>query len=161
MHIRGKYQCLELIYPGNPSNVMRRETINCANWDYNWHSVYNYQDQVAPLVPAGTVIHIVSWHDNSAGNRHNPDPKNWVGYGDRTIDEMGFSWIGWIDLTRRGVPEGARRAERGPSEERVVDAGPELVSWLRTRAKPDLRISRGHVTVGFVRRYCSSRSRWA
>ena len=116
MHIRGKYQCLELIYPGNPSNVMRRETINCANWDYNWHSVYNYQDQVAPLVPAGTVIHIISWHDNSAGNKSNPDPKNWVGYGDRTIDEMGFSWIGWIDLTkrstRRSSPIGTRRARR-------------------------------------------------
>jgi hypothetical protein len=50
-------------------------------------------------VPAGTVIHIVSWHDNSSANRNNPDPQNWVGYGDRTIDEMGFSWIGWIDLT--------------------------------------------------------------
>ena len=36
----------------------------------------------------------------SANNRHNSDPKNWVGYGDRTIDEMGFSWIGWIDLTQ-------------------------------------------------------------
>jgi hypothetical protein len=100
MHIRGKYQCLELIYPGNPSNVMKRETINCANWDYNWHSVYNYQDDVAPLVPAGTVIHIISWHDNSSANRNNPDPQNWVGYGDRTIDEMGFSWIGWFDLTQ-------------------------------------------------------------
>jgi hypothetical protein len=100
MHIRGKYQCLELIYPGNPSNVMKRETINCANWDYNWHSVYNYQDQAAPLVPPGTVIHIISWHDNSSANRNNPDPQNWVGYGDRTIDEMGFSWIGWIDLTQ-------------------------------------------------------------
>jgi hypothetical protein len=99
MHIRGKYQCLELIYPGNPSNVMKRETINCANWDYNWHSVYNYKDDVAPLVPAGTVIHIITWHDNSAANKYNPDPQNWVGYGDRTIDEMGFSWIGWIDLT--------------------------------------------------------------
>jgi hypothetical protein len=99
MHIRGKYQCLELIYPSNPSNIMRRETINCANWDYNWHSVYNYQDHAAPLVPAGTIIHIISWHDNSTANRHNPDPQNWVGYGDRTIDEMGFSWIGWIDLT--------------------------------------------------------------
>ncbi len=100
MHIRGKYQCLELIYPGNPSNVMKRETINCANWDYNWHSVYNYQDDVAPLVPAGTVIHIISWHDNSSANRNNPDPQNWVGYGDRTIDEMGFSWIGWVDVTQ-------------------------------------------------------------
>ena len=99
MHIRGKYQCLELIYPGNPSNIMQRETINCANWDYNWHSVYNYQDQTAPLVPAGTVIHVISWHDNSSANRNNPDPQNWIGYGDRTIDEMGFSWIGWIDLT--------------------------------------------------------------
>ncbi len=99
MHIRGKYQCVELIYPGNPSNVMKRETINCANWDYNWHSVYNYKDHVAPLVPAGTVIHIISWHDNTSANRNNPDPQNWVGYGDRTIDEMGFSWIGWIDLT--------------------------------------------------------------
>ena len=114
MHIRGKYQCLELIYPGNPSNVMRRETINCANWDYNWHSVYNYQDHVAPLVPAGTVVHIVSWHDNSAANRHNPDPKNWVGYGDRTIDEMGFSWIGWIDLTQEEYEQelAARKAAR-------------------------------------------------
>ena len=114
MHIRGKYQCLELIYPGNPSNVMKRETINCANWDYNWHSVYNYNDDVAPLVPAGTVIHILSWHDNSAANRNNPDPQNWVGYGDRTIDEMGFSWIGWIDLTQEEYEKeladrGARR----------------------------------------------------
>ena len=97
MHIRGKYQCLELIYPAT-SNVMRREMINCANWDYNWHMIYNYADDVAPLVPPGTIIHIISWHDNSP-SRYNPDAKNWVGYGDRTIDDMGFAWIGWIDLT--------------------------------------------------------------
>jgi hypothetical protein len=97
MHIRGKYQCLELIYPAT-SNVMRREMINCANWDYNWHMIYNYADDVAPLVPPGTIIHIISWHDNSA-SRYTPDPKNWVGYGDRTIDDMGFAWIGWVDLT--------------------------------------------------------------
>jgi mono/diheme cytochrome c family protein len=100
MHIRGKYQCLELIYPSNPSKVMKREMINCANWDYNWHLVYNYADEVTPIVPAGTIIHIISWHDNSAANRYNPDPKNWVGYGQRTIDDMGFAWIGWVDLTQ-------------------------------------------------------------
>ena len=27
------------------------------------------------------------------------DPKNWVGDGQRTIDEMGFFWIGWVELT--------------------------------------------------------------
>ena len=100
MHTRGKYQCLELIYPSNPSKVMKREIINCANWSYNWHLVYNYADEVAPIVPAGTIIHIISWHDNTTANRYNPDPKNWVGYGQRTIDDMGFAWIGWYDLTQ-------------------------------------------------------------
>jgi hypothetical protein len=97
MHIRGKYQCLELIYPGEP---VRTETVTCARWNYNWHTIYNYADDVAPIVPAGTLLHVISWYDNSTSNKYNPDPKNWVGAGSgRTIDEMGFSWIGWYDLS--------------------------------------------------------------
>jgi hypothetical protein len=97
MHIRGKYQCLELIYPGEP---VKTETVTCAGWNYNWHTIYNYQDDVAPIVPAGTLLHVISWFDNTPANKFNPDPKNWVGAGTgRTIDEMGFSWIGWYDLT--------------------------------------------------------------
>jgi len=96
-HIRGKYQCLELIYPGEP---VRTETVTCARWNYNWHTIYNYADDVAPIVPAGTLLHVITWYDNTSANRFNPDPNNWVGAGTgRTIDEMGFSWIGWYDLT--------------------------------------------------------------
>ena len=98
MHIRGKYQCLELIYPTS-STPMVTEMVNCAFFNYNWHLVYNYTDDVAPIVPAGTILHVISWHDNTAANKFNPDPKNWVGNGNRTIDEMGFAWIGWVDLT--------------------------------------------------------------
>jgi hypothetical protein len=98
MHIRGKYQCLELIYPTS-STPMVTEMINCAHFNYNWHLVYNYADDVAPIVPAGTILHVISWHDNTASNKFNPDPKNWVGQGNRTIDEMGFAWIGWYELT--------------------------------------------------------------
>jgi hypothetical protein len=98
MHIRGKYQCLELIYPTS-STPMVTEMISCAHFNYNWHLVYNYADDVAPIVPAGTILHVISWHDNTPNNKFNPDPKNWVGQGNRTIDEMGFSWIGWVDLT--------------------------------------------------------------
>jgi hypothetical protein len=94
MHIRGKVQCLELIYPNGSA-----EMINCAHFNYNWHLTYNYADEVAPLVPAGTLLHIISWQDNTTANKNNPDPKNWVGNGQRTIDEMAFAWIGWYDLT--------------------------------------------------------------
>ena len=98
MHIRGKRQCLELIYPTSGSSA-RTEVVNCANFNYNWHLTYNYADDAQPLVPAGTILHTISWHDNSAANKSNPDPRNWVGDGQRTIDEMGFAWIGWYDLT--------------------------------------------------------------
>jgi hypothetical protein len=36
---------------------------------------------------------ITAWHDNTAGNKNNPDPRQWVGYGDRTIDEMAHAWV--------------------------------------------------------------------
>ncbi len=96
MHMLGKYQCLELIYPTQP---VRTEMVNCAHFDYNWHLAYNYADDAAPVVPAGTILHVINWHDNTAGHRANPDPRNWTGSGGRTIDEMGFAWIGWYDLT--------------------------------------------------------------
>ena len=109
MHIRGKRQCLELIYPTSGSSA-RSEVVNCANFNYNWHLTYNYADDVQPLVPAGTILHTISWHDNSTANKYNPDPKNWVGDGQRTIDEMGFAWIGWFDLTEEEYK--AQLAER-------------------------------------------------
>ena len=113
MHMLGTYQCLELIYPW-PGWTAQTETVSCANFDYNWHLVYNYADDVAPIVPAGTILHIISWHDNTEGNRGNPDPRNWTGDGGRTIDEMGFAWIGWYDLTDEEYEAelAARRASR-------------------------------------------------
>ena len=98
MHIRGKYQCLELIYPTS-STPLVTEVVSCAHFNYNWHLVYNYADDAAPIVPAGTILHMISWFDNTANNKGNHDPKNWVGNGNRTIDEMGFAWLGWVDLT--------------------------------------------------------------
>jgi hypothetical protein len=48
---------------------------------------------VSPILPAGTVIHVTTWHDNTDNNKFNPNPKNWVGSGQRTNDEMGFAWV--------------------------------------------------------------------
>ena len=94
MHNRGKRQCVEAIYPN-----MIVEQFNCVNYDFQWQIVYNYADDVAPLLPAGTIIHVTSWHDNSAGNRNNPDPRNWVGFGNRTTDDMARHWLTFYTMT--------------------------------------------------------------
>ena len=64
-----------------------------SNNQFGWSLTYPYADDAAPLLPAGTIIHVSTWHDNSDNNRFNPDPKNWVGYGQRTVDEMSFAWV--------------------------------------------------------------------
>jgi hypothetical protein len=103
MHNRGQGQCLELIYPqssGERVGGAKTEMVSCVDrFKFDWHVVYEYADDVAPIVPAGTILHVISLYDNTSGNAFNPDPSNWVGWGNRTIDEMGFAWINWYYLT--------------------------------------------------------------
>ena len=99
MHNRGKAMCMEAIYPDIRADSARpgparTETLNCvSNYQFGWHITYPYADDVAPILPAGTIIHITAWHDNTPANKYNPNPRNWVGYGQRTIDEMSFAWV--------------------------------------------------------------------
>jgi hypothetical protein len=90
MHLRGKAQSLEAILPTGQTIILS----HVAEFNFNWHNSYIYADDVAPLLPKGTVLKATSWHDNTAANKANPDPKVWVGYGDRTVDEMNHIWLG-------------------------------------------------------------------
>jgi hypothetical protein len=98
-HARGKAQCMEAIYPDvRPDSARpgpaKTETLSCvSDFQFGWSITYPYAEEVAPLLPAGTVIHVTTWHDNSDNNKFNPNPKNWVGNGQRTIDEMSFAWV--------------------------------------------------------------------
>jgi hypothetical protein len=89
MHLRGKAMSIEAIYPDGRSQILS----HVNNYNFNWHVNYIYADDAAPLLPKGTILKITSWYDNTASNRNNPDPNQWVGYGDRTVDEMGHAWI--------------------------------------------------------------------
>jgi hypothetical protein len=93
LHNLGTRQCVEAILPDNTV-----QSISCANWDFGWHIAYNYEDEVAPLLPKGTTLHVVSWHDNSEANRWNDDPRNWAGFGQRSSDDMSFAWLSWYTL---------------------------------------------------------------
>ena len=39
------------------------------------------------------MVEIKAWWDNTSANRSNPDPNQWVGWGDRTVDEMAHAWV--------------------------------------------------------------------
>ena len=38
-------------------------------------------------------------YDNTKANKNNPDPDQWVGYGDRTVDEMAHAWMNVVYLS--------------------------------------------------------------
>jgi hypothetical protein len=89
MHLRGKGMQLTAVLPSGETQVISR----VSDFNFNWHNNYVYADDAAPLLPKGTVIAVKSWYDNTSANRANPDPNQWVGYGDRTVDEMGHAWV--------------------------------------------------------------------
>jgi hypothetical protein len=96
LHNRGKASCMEAIYPGGH----KVEMLSCVSkYQFAWHLVYLYAEDEQPLLPAGTVLHMTSWYDNSPGNKFNPDPDNLITYGQRTVDEMGGAWVSYYYLS--------------------------------------------------------------
>ncbi len=113
LHNRGKASCMEAIYPGGH----KVETLSCvSHYQFAWHLVYLYDENEQPLLPAGTILHLTSWYDNSAGNKFNPDADNTITYGQRTIDEMGGAWISYYNLTEEEYKQQveARKASHAP-----------------------------------------------
>ncbi|MBV9506165.1 MAG: hypothetical protein JO323_14290 [Acidobacteriia bacterium] len=89
MHLRGKAMLMEAILPDGAI-----ETLSFVkDFNFNWMNNYMYTPDSAPVLPKGTMIRITAWYDNTNRNPNNPDPNQWVGFGDRTIDEMSHAWV--------------------------------------------------------------------
>ena len=89
MHLRGKAMLLEALLPDGT----KRTLSYVDHFNFNWMTNYIYADDAAPVLPKGTIVHVVAWHDNTPNNKNNPDPDQWVGWGDRTVDEMAHAWV--------------------------------------------------------------------
>ena len=98
-HLRMNAASLEIFYP----NTGRTEQISqVSNWSATWHHSHLYEPDVAPLIPAGAVIILKQWYDNTANNPNNPDPDMWVMGGSRTGDEMTHAWLAITHLDEEG-----------------------------------------------------------
>ena len=132
MHTRGKAMCVEAIYPGGGTRPGDKvETLSCvSNYNFNWMINYEYASDAQPLLPAGTVLHFIGWHDNTAKNRGNNDPENWIGYGQRTIDDMSHAWISYYTMSdeeyKQAVAERkATEQAKGKDKSRYAARGPQ------------------------------------
>jgi len=101
MHLRGKAMLMEAILPSGTTQTL--SYVN--NFNFNWMNNYIYAPDDAPILPAGTMIRITAWYDNTSANRNNPDPDQWVGFGDRTVDEMSHAWVNITYLPEKDYQE--------------------------------------------------------
>ena len=115
MHLRGKAMAIEAILPDG----LIQQISYVGNFNFNWMTNYIYDEDAAPVFPKGTIIHVTAWHDNTKANPNNPDPDQWVGYGDRTVDEMNHAWMNVTYITEE-----------------------DYQAWLATHKKPQLSTRR-------------------
>ena len=107
LHAPGARMCLEAIWG------YTIQTLNCVGYDHNWVRGYDYADDSAPLLPKGTILHIVGFMDNSPSNKNVPDPRNWQGSGNRSVANMFIDLGMRVALTDEQFQEEmARRRER-------------------------------------------------
>jgi hypothetical protein len=101
-HLRMNAASLEIFYP----ETGRTEPVSqISNWSATWHHSHLFEPHVAPLIPAGAVIILKQWYDNTANNPNNPDPDMWVMGGSRTGDEMTHAWLAITHLDEEGYNE--------------------------------------------------------
>jgi mono/diheme cytochrome c family protein len=82
LHAPGVRMCLEAIWGHNI------QTLNCVGYDHNWVKQYVYDDEAAPLLPKGTIVHLIGFLDTTPANKNPADPRNWAGGGRRSIANM-------------------------------------------------------------------------
>ena len=98
-HLRMNAASLEIFYPDSGRT---KQISQVSNWSATWHHSHLYAPDVAPLIPAGAVIILKQWYDNTANNPNNPDPDMWVMGGSRTGDEMTHAWLAITHLDDEG-----------------------------------------------------------
>ena len=115
MHLRGKAMQVTALFPTGQQQVISY----ISNFDFNWMTSYQYADDVAPLLPKGTILKVTAWHDNTSAKKSNPDPNQWVGWGDRTVDEMAHAWINIVYMNDADfkAEQEARRAKAGTQQQ--------------------------------------------
>jgi thiol-disulfide isomerase/thioredoxin len=84
-HVRGKAFKYELYRDGDV-NGKADVLLDLPRYDFNWQIEHQFATPVD--VPAGALLVVTGWYDNSKDNPANPDPSKLVKFGEQTWNEM-------------------------------------------------------------------------
>ena len=112
LHAPGERMCLEAIWGYTV------ETLSCVGYDHNWVRGYAYEADAAPLLPKGTILHIVGYMNNTETNPNVPDPRNWQGSGNRSVTNM------FIDLGMRVTMNDEQFQQEMAGRRKALNLGP-------------------------------------
>ena len=112
LHAPGERMCLEAIWGYTV------ETLSCVGYDHNWVRGYAYEADAAPLLPKGTILHIVGYMNNTETNPNVPDPRNWQGSGNRSVTNM------FIDLGMRVTMNDEQFQQEMADRRQALNLGP-------------------------------------
>jgi hypothetical protein len=117
LHAPGVRMCLEAIWG---QNII---TLNCVGYDHNWVKQYVYDDDAAPLLPKGTIVHLIGFLDTTPANKNPADPRNWAGGGRRSIANM-FIDLGYsVALTEEQFQEEMEKRRQNMKSRNQFDIG--------------------------------------
>jgi mono/diheme cytochrome c family protein len=144
LHAPGERMCLEAIWGYTV------ETLSCVGYDHNWVRGYTYADDAAPLLPKGTILHIVGYMNNTRTNPNVPDSRNWQGSGNRSVTNM------FIDLGMRvtlseeqffqEMEDRREKLDLGPNDHQIgcpLCLAPLVAPELEEAARPVVASSQG------------------
>jgi mono/diheme cytochrome c family protein len=117
LHAPGVRMCLEAIWGHNI------QTLNCVGYDHNWVKQYVYDDDAAPLLPKGTIVHLIGFLDTTPSNKNLADIRNWAGGGRRSIANM-FIDLGYsVSLTEEQFQAEMARRRKNMRSRNDYDIG--------------------------------------
>ena len=136
MHAPGMRMCMEAIWGQNI------QTLNCVGYDHNWVKQYTYADDAAPLLPKGTIVHIIGFLDTTPANRNLADLRNWAGGGRRSVANM-FINLGYsVSLTEEQFQAEMAKRRANLKSRNDYDIGCPLC-WAPPVAPQPQRITTG------------------
>jgi hypothetical protein len=109
MHLRGKSFQVQTIAAGSESIIL-----DVPQYDFNWQHTYQWKEPI-PLQNFDQLSFTATF-DNSIDNPFNPDPNQFVMWGDQTWEEMA---VAFFEVARPKLP---RIAEHGNTKIRASRA---------------------------------------